>query len=331
MTSVCLSFTLCLLSQLINSSQTGSEIRPINLFSRETGVGLGLTGPLPLVEVPRSTDEFNLIPITDVAPDTPDSSSPAQSPASAEESSSSPSPTPASLSPSPVVEPPTASASNSSTVPAGTLARHTHPPPAPAATKVNAQHAGLGLGLPSALRQALQKQASPTPAASSSSSPAASPTAAKKWRLHSTVHELFSTRKFQKRALFSIPEIRPRETSAEATKSAGVVEEPRSARSTSTEQERRPSQRLRMSPAMLLAAQSILDEDKKFRRKEGLDKPSTLKKRGGVRAPTPTPTAKTMMSPVMRLASQVEQEQRNSKQKQAGAEGSSKKQYKFLF
>ncbi|KAJ7045838.1 hypothetical protein C8F04DRAFT_1066351 [Mycena alexandri] len=356
---------------------TGPEIRPINLFSQGSGVGLGLslTTPLPLIEVPRSTDVFTVIPITEVTPgsfsrsssNTPESSPPQSIASSAEESSSSPSPVPASLSPSPIVEPPTASTSNSTTVPAGTPARHTQyeglghglpshmqrarlpsipeeaaataakqPAAAPAATKVNAQHAGLGLGLPFALRQAPQKQASPNPAASSSSSPATSRTAVKKWRLHSTVHELFSTRKFPKRALFSIPEVRSRKTSAErvggAKKSEGVTagEETGKARSTSTERERRPSQRLQMSPAMLLAAQSILEEDKKFRRKEGLDKPNMLKKqqkRGGVRAPTPT-------TPTMRLASQVEEhkkQQRNISQQQAGAEGSSKKKYTFLF
>ncbi|KAJ7187933.1 hypothetical protein C8R46DRAFT_1053100 [Mycena filopes] len=203
------------------------------------------------------------------------------------------------------------------------------PAPAPAASKANAQHAGLGLGLPSALRQALRNQSSPKPTSAESTSP----TPVKKWRLQSTVHELFSTRKFAKRPLFPIHEARSREASAETSggveeKGAGTGKE--RASSAATEQERRPSQRLQMSPAMLLAAQSILEEDKKFRRKEGLDKPKTLKrKQGGVPQPTSTST---LMSPTMRLASQVEEQMNQWKlQKQAGSGVQGTKNKKFLF
>jgi hypothetical protein len=146
-----------------------------------------------------------------------------------------------------------------------------------------------------------------------------------KSRLQSTAHELFNTRKFVKRVLFPIPEARSREASAEghahATtegiekgmgKTAAAVDQQQ-------QQQRQTSSRLQMSPAMLLAAQSILEEDKKFRKKEGLEK------------------SQTTMSPTMRFASQAiqaqEEQRRNRKMelRQAGLAKKESKKFRFLF
>ncbi|KAF7376423.1 hypothetical protein MSAN_00057800 [Mycena sanguinolenta] len=195
------------------------------------------------------------------------------------------------------------------------------------------QHADLGLGHPSSvLRQTVQKHSSSSP--QQNSAPALSPRAKTpfKSRLESTVHQLFSTRKFGKRTLFSIPEARSPDAVAEAEngskgRTASWVEQQQrqlqqkqqrmsSASSTDTDTSPSPSSsRLQMSPIMLLAAQSIMEEDRKFRKKEGLE---------GV-AP---------MSPTMRLASQMvelQEEERKLQKLQKKQAGMASKKFKFLF
>ncbi|KAJ6587213.1 hypothetical protein DFH09DRAFT_1142903 [Mycena vulgaris] len=321
----------------INSNAfEGIEICPINIFSPAAGVGLGLglTMPPSLVTVPRSTDEFTIIPITEIAPGSLSSlsasppESPAYSPNSSYASDSSESPSPITEFPPrfPAFNPPLSAAVWEPIAPAsptdagqikyeglshglpshmrgGARARLSSIPEeetdvkgTPSPTKL-AQHAGLGLGLPSSLRAAAQQPAS------------TSPKAPFKSRLQSTVQELFSTRKFAKRPLFSIPEARSREASAEAAK----PEEKGKAKTQAgqqQQQERKPSARPHMSPAMRLAAESILEEDRKFRKKEGLDK---------------VPKSLGEMSPTMRLVHEEDQKFR----KQAGADRKSR--FKFLF
>ncbi|KAJ7497600.1 hypothetical protein FB451DRAFT_1550426 [Mycena latifolia] len=321
----------------------GAEICPIDLFAG-AGLGLGLAVPLPLANVPRSTDEFTIIPITEVAPGSLSRSRapPTQLPASPVYSPSSVY-TPDSLaSLSPIPEPPRRSPVFNATLnaavsesPAASPA-HTqyedlgHGLPShmrgsgsrlrlPSTTEAEhetqaastrlPQHVGLGLGLPSALRSAMQPQASPEPP-SSPKSPAPTPL---KSRLQSTVHELFSTRKFAKRPLFTIPEARSREASAEGRATMPVIEvkaeENGKGKTKAGQQQQKSGQgsgRPHMSPAMRLAAESILQEDRKFRKKEGL--------KGEV-----------PMSPTMRLV----QEEGRKFRKQEGAEKKSK--FKFLF
>ncbi|KAJ7165477.1 hypothetical protein C8R43DRAFT_1164715 [Mycena crocata] len=81
-------------------------------------------------------------------------------------------------------------------------------------------------------------------------------------RLLTTVHGLFSPRRAAKRPVFSIPEFRSQEASAAQSTVKG------------TGQQQPAPQRVHtpMSPMMLLAAQSILEEDRKCRKKEGRGK-----------------------------------------------------------
>jgi hypothetical protein len=142
-------------------------------------------------------------------------------------------------------------------------------------------------------------------------------------RLESTMHELFGARKSAKRPLDPIAEARSREPSAEG--SAGKEKESNGRTASWVEQQqqqreqRKPSPGSRMSPAMLLAAQSILDEERKLRKKQGLDK---------VAAP---------MSSAMRFVSQVVEEQEEQRrrekaeQKQASLPRAQSKKFKFLF
>lgn len=305
-------------------SLEGIDICPIDPFAGNY-LGLGLTLPLTLADVPRSTDEFTIIPITQVAPGSFSYSRPSPthllSPAhhlsflGALDSDSDWSPSSSSI---PERQPrfnvinPTIYSAIYPAVSDSALVHRADAPntyeglghgrpshmhdtrprlssipeeirPSPPPTKL-AQHVGLGLGLPSVLHDAMQPQVSPEP----SSPPAPVAPLSVKARLQSTVHELFTTRKFSKRELHPIPEARSREGSAQGRDATSPSTPPDIAAEDTTnrksptvhasqpaeQQERKPSgsgsERARASPAMLLAAESILAEDRKLRKKEGL-------------------------------------------------------------
>ncbi|KAJ6594221.1 hypothetical protein B0H19DRAFT_1094497 [Mycena capillaripes] len=319
--------------QVLASPQTsnveGVEICPIDIFNRASGVGLGLglTAPLSLVDVPRSTDEYTLIPIKEVAPgslsrSSPEASSPHFTASSPDINYAAASPSPIATIPVPTAVPTPATAPQTkyeglghglpSHMRDGARMRLPSIPEevaASAPTNKVGQHAGLGLGLPSSLRNGVRTHAS---------EPSSSPRtlAPLKSRLQSTVHDLFSTRKFPKRNLFSIPEVRSPEMSAggHPHTAAAAGEEKGKTRAAAEQQQRKPTPRPQMSPVMLLAAQSVLEEDRKFRKKEGLDE-------------------KPMSSTTVRLASQVLQAQEEQTKfiKQAGLRKASPRKFRFLF
>ncbi|KAJ7217729.1 hypothetical protein GGX14DRAFT_438063 [Mycena pura] len=417
--------------QVLSTSSTAEEIdiRPIDLFNPGLGIGLGLTMPLPLVKGPRSTDEYKIIPIKEVAPgslskfyvkkalasqrsDTmcpvPDTSpaqieSPVQSFVEVAGSSfftkktldsqrleiASPNPSfgpepssivnqahisaiacprprfpsaqpmqspihrpkliPANAFPSPVLGSPQYLA-DSDTPSAETPSPDPRPFSVPTPRRFKHAGLGIGLGLPSSMRCsdararvrlpsvpeeeidvgvktapaltkaeqlaqlgrglpstspfALQKQASAL-----SPEPQPQPQKPGNSRIHSTVHELFGTRRFAKRPLFAIPEVRSREASEEAREAAEIAQE-NMCTSPQRPQHEASTTRPLLSPIMLLAAQSVLEEDRKYRKKEGLGK-----------------MQRSEMSPTMRLSLLVEEEQR----RQGGTLEKAPKRFKFLF
>ncbi|KAJ7091108.1 hypothetical protein C8R44DRAFT_990445 [Mycena epipterygia] len=348
---ICVPISQFLSSPSLPFETNAVEICAIDIFSQTAGVGLGLglTMPLLLVQSPRSTHELTVVPSTAAQGSICSSASTSPSVSSTASSPSFIYPTDplAPLSPPPRFSPvfnstPSAVVSESpSPVPASPADPSPSPTKydglghglpshmrgsasrlrlssipeeepeaklAPAPIKL-AQHAGVGLGLPPALRSTVQKKPN---------SPASPQTKPLKSRLQSTVHELFSTRKFAKRPLFSIPEARSREVSAEEHEARGSA-----VNATEKGKGKAPAVP-HMSPAMRLAAQSIIEEDRKFRKKEGL-----------ARGPT--------MSPTMRLAAQMvrdehlreEQEQEKKSWRKAGpgsgSERAQKSRFKFLF
>ncbi|KAF7321914.1 hypothetical protein MKEN_00713600 [Mycena kentingensis (nom. inval.)] len=149
------------------------------------------------------------------------------------------------------------------------------------------QHVQLGLGLPSTFRereQAVSKK-------QSVSSPAASPTATNR----TTKARVQSTNvQDRKRTLFVIPE-------TQATKPAALnLAIPTNSSS--------PTAPPSLSPVMLAAAQSILAEDRKFRKKEGL----------GNRNASPT---------MNKLVEQVKAEEKKKKMEK----GKGGRRFKFMF
>ncbi|KAF8210654.1 hypothetical protein K438DRAFT_1959886 [Mycena galopus ATCC 62051] len=298
-----------------SSKAEGVEICAINIFSQDVGcgLGLGLTIPPTLAKVPRSTDEKRIIPITEVAPgslSSPNSSSQLPTSSTAEI----PTPTRATAAQAKYPpglgngRPPRASRTRLSSIPEGIEA---HPIDAPL-------HAELGLGLPSVLHQAVQ------PASSSSQTPASPrPKMPFKARLESTVHQLFGG-KFAKRALCANPGARSPSVEEKGCKgrTASWVQQQQQHRQSSA-----PSpiaspiptpmptanptptpipRRAQMSPMMLLAAQSVMEDQRKFRKKEKITSP---------------------MSPMMRLASQVVDELQEEQRR----EQTQIKKSRFLF
>ncbi|KAJ7602088.1 hypothetical protein DFH06DRAFT_1398917 [Mycena polygramma] len=155
------------------------------------------------------------------------------------------------------------------------------------------QHTDLGRNIPSEVRkdgQCLKAADEPL------TSPIPSPRTAAplKSRLISTMQKLFNTRKFAKRTLLAIPEARCREPSA---------------------REKGSSNGAQMSSVMLMAAQSILEEDRKFRKKERM--------------------SEVPRSSTARLASQVlqVQEEERKERKQARLEklGAAPKKFVLVF
>ncbi|KAJ7282928.1 hypothetical protein C8J57DRAFT_1710989 [Mycena rebaudengoi] len=300
----------------------GTPIVPIDIFSPAAGIGLGLGRPVPLPSIPRSTEEFHIIPIIDVAPGSI-SWSASTSPGPSNDTSALRSYEPVLLaSPSPIAQLPRRfSVFDSFSTPPSETSDSQHDAFLASAkadlsnTKYNglghglpsrmrsssdgarprmpsiseseagdsdeeeeeeveivingvrvgpskqAQQAGLGLGLPSTLRSALGKI---------HQSPDSSPEQAEATR---HAHNLRSA----KRVLFSIPEVRSREASAEER------EKRREERKNVEQQKPKPNREKakeepvyrRMSPAMRLASEAVRREDEKFRKKEGLDKKPT--------------------------------------------------------
>ncbi|KAJ7902163.1 hypothetical protein B0H14DRAFT_2670204 [Mycena olivaceomarginata] len=298
------------ISQVLASSPLpyveGTEIRAVDIFSQGfgAGLGLGLTTPLTLVDTPRSTDEYRLIPITEVAPGSFSRPKPVSDASSSQQLVWSETSGPAFIHayaglghglPSHMRGARARLSSIPEEVEAKTMAA------LPIIDDEASQHTRRGLGFPSVLRQAVQRHASPS---ASGPAPASSPRPLMS-RLESTMHELFSARKSAKRPLDPIAEARSREPGGKEKESNG--------RTASWQREqRKPSPSSRMSPAMLLAAQSILDEERKLRKKQGLDK---------VAAP---------MSSAMRFVSQVVEEQEEQRRRENLPRAQSKK-FKFLF
>ncbi|KAJ7656775.1 hypothetical protein DFH06DRAFT_1328322 [Mycena polygramma] len=151
------------------------------------------------------------------------------------------------------------------------------------------KHTDLGRNVPSEVRKDGQCQ-------KASDQPIPSPRTAAplKSRLKSTMQKFFNTRKFEKRTLLAIPEAQCREPSA---------------------REKGSSNGAQMSSVMLMAAQSILEEDRKFRKKERM--------------------SEVPRSSTARLASQVlqVQEEERKERKQARLEklGAAPKKFVLVF
>ncbi|KAJ7451715.1 hypothetical protein B0H11DRAFT_2074780 [Mycena galericulata] len=341
----------------------GVHISPVDLFHPTVGLGLGLTLPLSLVEVSDESLPLSPSPIAEPTRHVSSGSS---------KSVETTAPTAVVASTSSAVEPPVITSSSGRYAGLGHgLPPHLRAPQAArprlpsipedaaitnTSVPVNklAQHAGLGLGRPSVLRKAAYEAAS----SSSSSAPVPAPTADTeskaaitatplKTRIQSTVHELFSTRKFPKRALFAIPEARSREASTEAGEKKGAKGKGRemndkSERKAGQQQHGAQSQRsahsngegsasigprLQMSPMMRLAAQSVLEEERKLRKK--------AEKRARAQHEEVRPV---VMSPMMRFASlavqELEEEKaaaRELKEKEKTQRRQAGKEKRFLF
>ncbi|KAJ6476056.1 hypothetical protein C8R47DRAFT_664809 [Mycena vitilis] len=276
-----------------SNAAAGVEIRPIDIFNQAGGVGLGLglTAPLPLFAPKESV-------VVEAAPRPFLCSNPdAASPQSVSSGSSTPSPrsiSSAASSPSPVCASPA-------------------PIPAPAAAvPTPSKYAGLSHGVPSHMAASgtrrrlasipeevectprglpfdLCKDVKQPAAASTSRIPSPRTAATRKARLQSNLHEFFHTRKFAKRVSAAIPEARSREASVSSSTGAP-----------------------QMSAVMLMAAQSVLEEDRKFRKKERM---------------SDVPVAQS----TVRLASQVLQVQEAQEKQRKQEKGAAPKKFLFLF
>ncbi|KAK7062225.1 hypothetical protein R3P38DRAFT_3251562 [Favolaschia claudopus] len=231
----------------------GVEVNAIDLFGKGIGLGLGFTSAPTLPSGPRSTDQSTIIPIVQVVAGS--LSRPNLRPAATQRQDSSP----ALPSPSPRVAPPSVAESSQIAI---------------TCEIANSPNVETASSSPRTHRPLLS-------------------------RLHNSAHNVLRSPKFPARALSAIPHLLSRRSSSghpggefqgKSRVASWVSEQQRASVSqkSATTSSSRPAG---MSDVMFLAAQSVTEEGRRFRKKAGLDK-----------APEP-------MSPSMKRVAQMVREE----------------------